>query len=148
MNVYVFFWASHSIKSLSEVIQTLILTNKKPLPIFKRFISNNFINYLNYLKSFLGLSRNVSLPDLASTRTIPFLSLWYEMFSARAADCVARTSLHGARFRLMEVTETRRKEPSSNGPSFRRMPSVMIPWVTRPEKHKFIQVWFVRIPNV
>ena len=69
---------------------------------------------------------------LVSTSTIPFLTslTWHSM--AKAADCVARTSRQGARFRLMDVTTTDRKVPSSKGPKFRDMPSVIIPWLTNP----------------
>ena len=51
---------------------------------------------------------------------------------AKAADCVALTSLHAALFRFMEVIMTGRNDPSSNGPNFKVIPSVMMPWVTSP----------------
>ena len=77
---------------------------------------------------------------LVSTSTIPFRTslTWHSM--AKAADCVARTSRQGARFRLIDVTTTDRKVPSSKGPKFRDMPSVIIPWLTKPPTLKLRKI--------
>ena len=77
---------------------------------------------------------------LVSTSTIPFLTslTWHSM--AKAADCVARTSRQGARFRFIDVTTTDRKVPSSKGPKFRDIPSVIIPWLTKPPTLKLRKI--------
>ena len=64
---------------------------------------------------------------LVSTNTMPLRISLTGTSMAKAADWVALTSLQAVRFRLIEVTMTGRNVPSSNGPRFKVMPSVMIP---------------------
>ena len=56
-------------------------------------------------------------------------------FATRSVICKKISFyLHAARFLLIDVTATTLKEPSSKGPRFKEIPSVIIPWVTRPVK--------------
>ena len=80
---------------------------------------NIFVHTLNHIVA-IALA-------LVSTNTMPLRISLTGTSMAKAADWVALTSLQAVRFRLIEVTMTGRNVPSSNGPRFKVMPSVMIP---------------------